>query len=135
MKIDSLLAHLFTAHRSIRPANEFAKLAAALPGEAFVLALNPPFVPFTSSGTDPCGVFTLRVASLCEDVHRGKAISRLRIATGRLKWSSVALNEPRTTPKLTARCSGSALSKCQAARNSEYSTYAEAPLTCRAIDS
>jgi hypothetical protein len=38
----------------------FTKPAAALPGEAFVQALNPPFVPFTSSGTDPCGAFPLK---------------------------------------------------------------------------
>jgi hypothetical protein len=37
----------------------FTKPVAALPGEAFVQALNPPFVPFTSSGTDPCGAFPL----------------------------------------------------------------------------
>lgn len=38
----------------------FTRPAAALPGLAFVQALNPPFVPFTSSGTDPCGAFPLR---------------------------------------------------------------------------
>jgi hypothetical protein len=29
-------------------------------GPAFVQALNPPFVPFTSSGNDPCGAFALK---------------------------------------------------------------------------
>ena len=32
----------------------------AMAGPAFVQALNPPFVPFTSSGNDPCGGFTLK---------------------------------------------------------------------------
>jgi hypothetical protein len=34
--------------------------AGAVPGPAFVQALNPPFLPFTSSGNDLCGVFTLK---------------------------------------------------------------------------
>jgi hypothetical protein len=34
--------------------------AGAAPGAAYVQALNPPFVPFTSSGTDPGGAFTLK---------------------------------------------------------------------------
>jgi hypothetical protein len=38
----------------------FTKPAGALPGPAFVQALNPPFVPFTSSGNDRCGAFTLK---------------------------------------------------------------------------
>jgi hypothetical protein len=29
-------------------------------GAAFVQTLNPPCVPFTSSGNDPCGAFTLK---------------------------------------------------------------------------
>ena len=33
--------------------------AGAVAGPAFVQALNPPFVPFTSSGNDPCGALTL----------------------------------------------------------------------------
>jgi hypothetical protein len=36
------------------------KPAAAEAGAAFVQALNPPFVPFTSSGNDPCGAFALK---------------------------------------------------------------------------
>jgi hypothetical protein len=32
----------------------------AMPGPSFVQALNPPFVPFTSSGNDPCGAFPLK---------------------------------------------------------------------------
>jgi hypothetical protein len=37
----------------------FTKPAAAMPGPSYVQALNPPFVPFTSSGNDPGGSFTL----------------------------------------------------------------------------
>jgi len=32
----------------------------AVPGPAFVQALNPPFVLFTSTSNDPCGAFTLK---------------------------------------------------------------------------
>jgi hypothetical protein len=32
----------------------------AVAGPAFIVAYNPPFVPFTSSGNDPCGAFTLK---------------------------------------------------------------------------
>jgi hypothetical protein len=38
----------------------FTKPAAAMPGAAYVQALNPPFVPFTSSGNAPGGSFTLK---------------------------------------------------------------------------
>jgi len=38
----------------------FIKPVGAMPGPSFVQALNPPFVPFTSSGNDPCGSFTLK---------------------------------------------------------------------------
>jgi hypothetical protein len=40
-------------------ANEFRfKVpAGAVSGAAFVEALNPPFIPFTSTGTDPDGAF------------------------------------------------------------------------------
>ncbi len=38
----------------------FSKPSGAVAGPAFVQALNPPFVPFTSSGNDPCGAFTLK---------------------------------------------------------------------------
>jgi hypothetical protein len=38
----------------------FIKPAGAAAGPSFVQALNPPFVPFTSSGNDPCGAFTLK---------------------------------------------------------------------------
>ena len=34
--------------------------AGAVPGAAFIQALNPPFLAFTSSGNDPCGAFTLK---------------------------------------------------------------------------
>jgi parallel beta-helix repeat protein len=34
--------------------------ATAAPGPSYVQALNPPFVPFTSSGNDPGGAFTLK---------------------------------------------------------------------------
>ncbi len=34
--------------------------ALAAPGPSYVQALNPPFVPFTSSGADPGGAFTLK---------------------------------------------------------------------------
>ncbi len=34
--------------------------AGAVPGAAFIEALNPPFLAFTSSGNDPCGAFTLK---------------------------------------------------------------------------
>jgi hypothetical protein len=37
----------------------FTKPLAAIAGPAYVQALNPPFVPFTSSGNDPGGAFTL----------------------------------------------------------------------------
>ena len=37
----------------------FAVPAGAAAGPAYVQALNPPFVPFTSSGNDPAGAFTL----------------------------------------------------------------------------
>lgn len=33
--------------------------AAAEPGPAYVIVLNPPFAPYTSSGTDPGGAFTV----------------------------------------------------------------------------
>ena len=38
---------------------KFTKPAGAVAGPAYVQALNPPFVPFTSSGNDPGGAFTL----------------------------------------------------------------------------
>jgi len=38
----------------------FIKPAGAMPGPSFVQALNPSFVPFTSSGNDPCGAFALK---------------------------------------------------------------------------
>ncbi|HKD66283.1 MAG TPA: SBBP repeat-containing protein [Candidatus Binataceae bacterium] len=38
----------------------FAKPAHAVAGASYVQALNPPFVPFTSSGNDPGGGFTLK---------------------------------------------------------------------------
>ncbi len=37
----------------------FSKPASALTGAAYIEAFNPPFVPFTSSGTGPSGSFTL----------------------------------------------------------------------------
>jgi hypothetical protein len=40
----------------------FTVPAGAVSGPAFVEALNPPFVPYTSSGTDPDGAFTLAAA-------------------------------------------------------------------------
>jgi hypothetical protein len=38
----------------------FTVPADAVAGPAFIVAYNPPFVPFTSSGNDPCGAFTLK---------------------------------------------------------------------------
>ena len=38
----------------------FTLPAGAVAGPAFIEALNPPFLPFTSSGNDPCGAFTLK---------------------------------------------------------------------------
>lgn len=38
----------------------FTRPADAVPGPAYVQALNPPFVPFTSSGNDPGGSFTIK---------------------------------------------------------------------------
>lgn len=38
----------------------FTLPAGAIAGPAFIQALNPPFLPFTSSGDDPCGSFTLK---------------------------------------------------------------------------
>jgi hypothetical protein len=38
----------------------FARPAGAVPGASYVQALNPPFVPFTSSGNAPGGAFTLK---------------------------------------------------------------------------
>jgi hypothetical protein len=38
----------------------FTKPAKAMAGLAYVQALNPPFIAFTSSGNDPCGAFTLK---------------------------------------------------------------------------
>jgi hypothetical protein len=38
----------------------FTEPAGAIPGAAYVQALNPPFVPFSSSGNDPGGAFTLK---------------------------------------------------------------------------
>jgi CSLREA domain-containing protein len=38
----------------------FTVPAAAQPGASYVQALNPPFVPYTSSGNDPGGAFTLK---------------------------------------------------------------------------
>jgi len=38
----------------------FSKPAGSVPGASYVQALNPPFVPFTSSGNDPGGAFTLK---------------------------------------------------------------------------
>jgi len=37
----------------------FTKPAGAVPGISYVQAINPPFVPFTSSGNDAGGSFTL----------------------------------------------------------------------------
>jgi hypothetical protein len=34
--------------------------AGAIPGASYVQAVNPPFVPFSSSGNDPGGAFTLK---------------------------------------------------------------------------
>jgi hypothetical protein len=38
----------------------FTKPAAAMPGPSYVQAVNPPFTPFTSSGSGPGGSFTLK---------------------------------------------------------------------------
>ncbi len=38
---------------------KFTKPVGSKAGPAYVQALNPPFVPFTSSGNDPHGAFTL----------------------------------------------------------------------------
>ncbi len=38
----------------------FTKPAAAMPGASYVQALNPPFVPYTSSGSGPGGAFPLK---------------------------------------------------------------------------
>ncbi len=38
----------------------FSRPAGAMAGEAFVQAFNPPFVPFTSTGGDPCAAFLLK---------------------------------------------------------------------------
>ena len=38
----------------------FTKPSAAMPGASYVQALNPPYVPFTSSGNAPGGAFTLK---------------------------------------------------------------------------
>ena len=38
----------------------FTVPADAVAGPAFIEALNPPFLAFTSSGNDPCGEFTLK---------------------------------------------------------------------------
>jgi hypothetical protein len=38
----------------------FTLPADAVAGPAFIEALNPPFLAYTSSGNDPCGAFTLR---------------------------------------------------------------------------
>src|SRR5580704_13047418 len=75
----------------------------------------------------------LSVASLCDAVHRGNAISRLHIATGRLIRSAAAVIDPRHTPRLAALRNGSALSAPRPAANSAYSTRAEAPDVCLAI--
>jgi hypothetical protein len=37
----------------------FAVPAGAMPGAAYIQAINPPFVPFSSSGNDPGGAFAL----------------------------------------------------------------------------
>ncbi len=38
----------------------FTVPADAVAGPAFIEGFNPPFLPFTSSGNDPCGAFTLK---------------------------------------------------------------------------
>jgi len=38
----------------------FTKPAQAVPGLSYVQAVNPPFTPFTSSGSGPGGSFTLK---------------------------------------------------------------------------
>jgi hypothetical protein len=38
----------------------FSVPAGAAPGPSYVQALNPPFLPFSSSGNDPGGAFTLK---------------------------------------------------------------------------
>ena len=38
----------------------FTKPAAAIAGSSYVRALNPPFVPYTSSGSGPGGAFILK---------------------------------------------------------------------------
>jgi hypothetical protein len=38
----------------------FTRPADAVAGPAFIEAFHPPFLAFTSSGNDPCGVFTLK---------------------------------------------------------------------------
>jgi hypothetical protein len=37
----------------------FTKPAVAVPGAAYVQVLNPPYLPYTSSGDSPAGAFTL----------------------------------------------------------------------------
>jgi hypothetical protein len=37
----------------------FTKPAAAVPGSAYIQVINPPFIPFSSTGGDPHGAFTL----------------------------------------------------------------------------
>jgi hypothetical protein len=37
----------------------FTKPSGAVPGPSYVQMLNPPFTPFTSSGSDPGGAFML----------------------------------------------------------------------------
>lgn len=39
---------------------QFSVPSGAAPGPSYIQALNPPFVPFTSSGSDPGGSFTLK---------------------------------------------------------------------------
>jgi len=45
---------------SLTPDGElnFALPAGLMPGPAYVQLLNPPFIPFTSTGNTPAGAFT-----------------------------------------------------------------------------
>ena len=38
----------------------FTVPAGAMAGPAFIQGFNPPFLPFTSTGNDPCAAFTLK---------------------------------------------------------------------------
>ncbi len=78
----------------------FAIPPAAVPGPAYVQAINPPFLPFTSSGNDPGGAFILSSSGAVATVTPIATPSPLATPT---PWASpTASGVPTATPTAAA---------------------------------